>query len=53
MKFIHQYDDNDALVEMTAPKDASLEEALDAFERFLRACTYVFDGHIVIDPEED
>jgi hypothetical protein len=38
-------------IEFTVEDDSGLEELCDAFEHFLKACGYEFDGNIDIVPE--
>ena len=38
-------------VEMTLSADVGLDSAISAFEDFLRAAGYVFDGHLELTPE--
>ncbi len=52
MKFIHQYDENSPLIEVTLHKDSDLSEVFEAFAGFLRAAGYVFDGNLEIINEE-
>jgi hypothetical protein len=50
----YQYDDNSEKVVFEVPIDTSLSDVLDALERFLRAATYCFDGHLeIVEPIED
>jgi len=54
IKLEYQYNDNSEKVVFEVPRDASLSDMLDAFERFLRAATYCFDGHLeIVEPIED
>lgn len=53
MEFFHQYGDDSGSVKMTLPPDATLEEALEGFETFLRAAGYVFDGQVEINGNFD
>jgi len=39
-------------IEITISEEASLDEMLDAYAQFLRACGYTFDGRLeVVDDE--
>ena len=39
-------------IEITISEEASLDEMLDAYAQFLRACGYAFDGQLeVVDDE--
>ena len=38
-------------IEFTVEDDSDLEEMCDAFEHFLKACGYHFDGNVDIVPE--
>lgn len=55
MQFFYQYKEGDGSVTMTLPPDATLEEALEGFETFLKATGYSFIGRVEIngnfDPE--
>lgn len=59
MEFFYQYKEGDGSIAMTLPPDATLEEALEGFETFLRAAGYVFDGQIdiidscIVDPNAE
>jgi len=53
MKFEHQYGPTQPLIVMEVHEDASLPEVLMAFESFLKACTYNFDGQLEIVNEEE
>lgn len=45
--------DNRDTTHVTVSFDAvSLDEMLAAYEDFLKACGFVFDGHLVIEDEE-
>lgn len=48
MKFIYQYDDNSKKVEVILPRDSALPEVLEAFEAFLKASGYYFEGQLDI-----
>lgn len=52
MKFIYQDSKYSPKVEVTIQNDATLSEVLVAFEHFLKAATYVFDGELDIVDEE-
>lgn len=49
MEFFYQYREGDGTVALTLPADASLAEAIEGFETFLRAAGYVFDGNLEIN----
>jgi peptidyl-tRNA hydrolase len=50
----YQYDNNSEKVVIEADSHTSLLVMLDIFERFLRAATYCFDGHLeIVEPIED
>lgn len=58
MKFTYQYDDVSPLVEVTISPQSTLLETLEAFEGFLKAAGYHFDGELdfvqdleTVDPE--
>lgn len=55
MKFEYQYADGTPKITVELHKDVSYLEAIEQFERFLRAIGYPFDGHIgvVQDVEEN
>lgn len=54
IKFEFQYDETDGKVIFELPSDISLPKILDEFERFLKAATYHFDGHLeIVDEETD
>ncbi len=47
MRFIYK-ELNAPIVELSTADHITLAEALETFEQFLRACGYVFDGHVII-----
>ena len=51
IKFESQYDENTGKVTIELSSDTSLPDVLEAFERFLKATGYSFDG--VIDIVEE
>jgi hypothetical protein len=51
MKFIYQFEELSPKIEVTLDLDRTLPEVLEAFENFLLACGYKFDG--VLDIVED
>lgn len=53
MKFTHQYDDDKPEIIMHVHREASLDEAIQAFEDFLRACGYYVEGSLQIVGKED
>jgi hypothetical protein len=57
MKFTHSHTDYDnrvlETISIEISEHSTLTEALDAFERFLKAVGYVFDGTINIVDEDD
>lgn len=53
MEFFYQYKEGDGSIAMTLPPDASLAEAIEGFETFLRAAGYVFDGQLEINGNFD
>ncbi len=46
-----QYDESHPRVRIEMHSDSSLDEVLEAFEGFLRATGYGFDGNVVIETE--
>lgn len=44
MTFSYKYDGLNVVVKLD--KDSNLDTVLDAFEGFLKACTYSFNGHL-------
>jgi hypothetical protein len=40
-------------VEITLDTESTLTEVIEKFENFLKACGYVFDGHLDIVQEEE
>jgi hypothetical protein len=58
MRFEYQFEEGAEKVVIELPAQATLEEALDAFRRFLLAATYCFKGEVIIydshlEPLED
>jgi hypothetical protein len=57
MKFTHSHTDYDnrvlETISIEISEHSTLTEALDAFERFLKAVGYVFDGNINIVNEDE
>ena len=57
MKFTHSHTDYDnrvlETISMEISEHSTLTESLDAFERFLKAVGYVFDGTINIVNEDE
>jgi len=51
IKFIQTYEDSDDRIEIVLADDPSLEGVFQAFERFLIAAGYCFDGHIELSEE--
>ncbi len=52
IKFTSQYENNAPLVEVTLHSDSSLGEVLQAFQGFLEASGYSFDGIIDVINDE-
>lgn len=52
MKFEYQYDKEQEKVIMELPKDATLSEVLEGFQRFLLAVGYSFEGDLMLDHSE-
>lgn len=48
MRFEYQFEEGDEKIVVELPSESTLEEALDAFGRFLRAATYNFTGDVII-----
>lgn len=48
MKFIHETN-NMTKIEFTVEDDSTLEEVLEEFQNFLRACGYVIEYNKVLD----
>lgn len=48
MEFFYQFNDQEGSVLMTLHPGSSLPKVLEAFETFLRAAGYVFDGQVDI-----
>ena len=46
IKFTSQYEDNAPLVEMTLSSDSSLIDVIAAFDAFLKAAGYSYNGVI-------
>lgn len=53
MEFFYQYKEGDGSVKMTLPPDATLDEALEGFETFLKAAGYSFAGRVEINGNFD
>lgn len=53
MEFYYSSGEGEGAVALTLPPDASLAEALEGFEMFLRACGFEFDGQIEINGNID
>lgn len=53
MQFFYQSKEGDGTIKLTLPPDATLEEALEGFETFLKASGYVFDGRVEINGNFD
>ena len=53
MKFTYQFDENSPKVEITLSPESTLTDALEAFESFLRAAGYGFDGVVDIVNENE
>lgn len=54
MRFEYQWDENSYKVVMELPNSSTLPEAVEAFDRFLKAAGYVFDGTVdIVDSEEE
>lgn len=51
IRFYSQYDESSGSVTIDLPSDSSLSDTLEAFERFLKATGYSFDG--VVDIVEE
>lgn len=52
MKFTYQFDQDAVKIEVSLPPEAVLPEVLEAFEKFLVASGYVFDGTLDFVQEE-
>ena len=46
----NQFDVSDVLLQI--PNDSNLDEICETFELFLRACSFVFSGHVKIIEDE-
>lgn len=58
LELVYQFSDKDPKIHMIMSPESGLEEVLEAFERFLRAAGYCFDGQIeingnIIDAEQN
>lgn len=53
MKFFYQFEDRMPKVEITLDSECTLTEAIEEFEKFLKAAGYEFDGVIDIVPVDD
>ena len=54
IEFIHQYSDGDPKVIMTLSPETPLPQLLEAFEMFLRASGYSFNGIVdIVETEYD
>ena len=47
----NHFDVSDVLLQIS--NDATLDEICETFERFLRACSYCFNGKVVITEDEE
>ena len=47
----NHYDVSDVLLQIS--NDATLDEICETFERFLLACSFVFQGHVRITEDEE
>ncbi len=49
MQFIYQFDEGMPKISVELHSETTLEEALENFEAFLRACGYSFEGNVTIE----
>lgn len=52
MEFIYQFSDVDPRVSVRISPQATLDEAIQSFEGFLKAAGYIFDGELIIESKE-